>query len=230
MIYMLEARGNVLLPVMVKTFNLSNEQCSKVIQDEFAELKRKLLLKSIDYTKLKSALIPVHKDTMILQHEADREDQENVNNSGYNFEGNGFAIKSINDMYFGLFLSYKIESLISDPENLMYSLSAIYSHTGNAFSLPVSILENKLVYLKENKSGIMEKLQLKDYSTDELESLIKNSSQRSYFYNLDYLEEYGVSKFNISLELVTITGEMRKALVALKYSKPNEALELITMY
>lgn len=62
MIYTLEARGNVLLPVMVKTFNLSNEQCSKVIQDEFAELKRKLLLKSIDYTKLKSALIPVHKD------------------------------------------------------------------------------------------------------------------------------------------------------------------------
>ena len=171
-----------------------------------------------------------HRDTMILQHEADREDQENVNNSGYNWEGNGFAVKSISDMYFGLFLSYKIESLMSDHEDLRYSLSAIYSNTGDAFTLPISVLENKLLYLKENKSGIMEKLQLKDYSTKELESLIKKSVQRSYFYNLDYLEEYGVPKFNISLELVANSGEMRKVLVALKYSKQNEALELITMY
>ena len=42
MIYTLDARGNVLLPVIVKTFNLSDEPCSRVIQDEFAELKRKL--------------------------------------------------------------------------------------------------------------------------------------------------------------------------------------------
>ena len=48
MVYTLEARDNVLLPVIVKTFNLSDEQCSRIIQDEFAELRRKLLLKSID--------------------------------------------------------------------------------------------------------------------------------------------------------------------------------------
>ena len=60
----------------------------------------------------------------------------------------------------------------ADREDLRYSLSAIYSHTGDAFTLPISVLKNKLLYLKENKSDVMEKLQLKDYSTKELESLI----------------------------------------------------------
>lgn len=360
MIFTLDARGNILLPVIVNTFNLNNVQCTKVIFSEFAELKKKLQAKGIEYSKLKSALIPVHKDKkevafifdssliqnnwygnvafqsilpalnkestysilcgdiiadtipleiskeiffenlaqfhptafkhstqyyviyinnlsdaqfeaiidalsslaffvgyadmtfssrlktilayslvhlgikykdmMILQHEADREDTENVNNCGYDFENYGFSVKSINNMYYGLFLSYKIEALFADPEDLKYSMNAIYSNVASAFELPVSVLEKKLLYLKEKKAAIMEKLGLQDYSTEELAHLIKDCIRRSYFYNLEYLEEYNVPKFNISLELKTLEGKMRKVLVALKYSPANMGLELITMY
>ncbi|WP_326975583.1 hypothetical protein [Caproicibacter sp. BJN0012] len=360
MIFTLDARGNVLLPVIVNTFNLTNDQCAKVILSEFVELKKKLQAKGIEYSKLKLALTPVHKDkkevafifdstliqsnwygnvafqsilpalnkestysvlcgdiiadtiplgiseeivfenlvqfhstifkhptqyyviyinnlsnaqfeaiidalsnlaffvgyvnmtfssrlktilayslvnlgikykdTMILQHEADRDDAENVNNCGYDFEDFGFSVKSINDMYFGLFLSYKIEALFADPEDLKYSMNAIYSNITSAFELPVSVLEKKLLYLKEKKAAIMEKLGLQDYSTEELAHLIKNCIRKSYFYNLEYLEEYNVPKFNISLELKTLEGKMRKVLVALKYSPTNMGLELITMY
>lgn len=360
MIFTLDARGNVLLPVIVNTFNLNNEQCAKVIFSEFAELKKKLQAKGIEYSKLKSALIPVHKDkkefafifdssliqsnwygnaafqsilpalnkestysilcgdiiadtipleiskeiffenlvqfhftvfkhptqyyviyinnlsnaqskaiidalsnlaffvgyadmtfssrlktilayslvhlgikyknTMILQHEADREDTENINNCGYDFESHGFSVKSINDMYFGLFLSYKIEALFTDPEDLKYSMNAIYSNVVSAFELPVSVLEKKLLYLNEEKTAIMKKLGLQDYSIEELALLIKDCIRKSYFYNLEYLEEYNVPKFNISLELKTREGKMRKVLAALRYVPSNMGLELITMY
>ncbi|MEL7647295.1 MAG: hypothetical protein AAGU76_04340 [Sedimentibacter sp.] len=360
MIFTLDARGNVLLPVMVSTLNLNNEQCTKVVLGEFTELKKKLQVKGIEYSKLKSALTPVHKDkkeaafifdssliencwygnvvfksllpalnkestysilcgdiiadripldiskeiifenlvqfhstvfkhpiqyyviyinnlsdaqleaiiealssqvffvgyvdmtfssrlktilayslvhlgikyqdTMILQHEADREDDENINNCGYDFENYGFSVISINDMYFGLFLSYKIEALFADPEDLKYSMNAIYSNVTSAFELPVSVVEKKLLYLKEKKAAIMEKLGLQDYSTEELAHLIRDCITKSYFYNLEYLEEYNVPKFNISLELKTVEGKLRKVLVALKYSPSNMGLELITMY
>lgn len=62
MIFTLDARKNVLLPVMVDTFNLNDEQCAEVILSAFTELKEKLEAKGIDYSKLKPALIPVHKD------------------------------------------------------------------------------------------------------------------------------------------------------------------------
>lgn len=360
MIFTLDARGNVLLPVIVNTLNLNNEQCAKIILSAFAELKEKLQAKGIEYTKLKSALIPVHrdkqeaafifdssliesnmygylafqsilpalnkestysilcgdiiadripleisreiffenleqfhftdfkhptqyyviyinnlsnaqfraiidvlssltffvgyvdmtfssrlksilayslvnlgikyKDTMILQHEADRKDAENINNCNYDFENHGFSVKSINEMYFGLFLSYKIEAPFTDPEDLKYSMNAIHSNVTPAFELPVSVLEEKLRYLNEDKKVIMENLGLQDYSIEELAHLIKNCIRKSYFYNLEYLEEYNTPKFNISLELKTPKGKMRKVLVALKYSPANMGLELITMY
>jgi hypothetical protein len=360
MIFTLEARGNVTLPVIANMFKLNNEQCIKVILNEFEELKRKLLAKGIDYTGLKSSLIPVHKgkkelalifdrnlildycygsivfncilpamnkestysilcgdisinnvslktgyniifenlvqfhptdykcpdqyfvvyfnnltnmqmkslldalnsvyffigyvdvtfssrlktilayslvhlgikhrDLFILQHEEDLHDEENVNCCGFDFERHGFKYISINSMYFDLFLSYKIESAFADSDDLKYSLREIRSCVNSVLNLPVTVTENKLLYLKEQKTEIMEKLGLKNYTVDKLEDLIKSSIKKSYLYNLEFIEQHNVPKFSVSLELETIDSNMRKVLVALKYSLKNDAFELITMY
>lgn len=133
-------------------------------------------------------------------------------------------------MYFGLFLSYKIESYFADPEDLKWSMNAIRTSIPSVFKLPISVIKKKLRYLKEEKATIMDRLGLKDYNEEDFSLLIKNCILKSNFYNLEYLEEYNVPKFNVSLELKTTEGKMRKVLVALKYSPLNNALELITMY
>lgn len=362
MIFTLDGRGNILLPLLFDTFQLGDENCAEIVQGMFEDLKKKLLCKGIEYSKLKSALIPVHKEkretaflfdtdvikdawygntifrrllpafnkestfsilagdliaetiplrlcreiifenlvqfhptvfqhptqyhvvyinnlsddqhnkivealrhekcfvgyvdmtfsgrlktilanclvpigikhrgTMILSHEDDREDSEDVNNCGYAFEDYGFSVKSISNMYFTLFLSYKMESIFADPKDLDYSINAInpFRASEPVFRLPVFVSEDKIQYLKENKSAIMEKLGLQDCSVEILSELIKDHIRKGYFYNLEYLETYRTPKFNLSLELKTTEGKLRKVLVALKYSFDNERLELITMY
>lgn len=362
MIFTLDGRGNVLLPVLFNTFELGDENCAEIVQGMLAELKRKLLCKGIEYSKLKSALIPAHKgkrelalifdtnaidddwygnvifhcllpslnkestfsilagdiiadklppdicreiifedlvqfhsttfyhptqyyvvyinnlsenqqnriievlrnqnyfvgyvDTtfsgrlktilayslvcvgikykniMILPHEDDRKDEENVNNCGYAFEDYGFSVKSISEMYFTLFLSYKIEAVFADPQDLKYSINAINASiiSRPVFSLPVFISNEKIQYLNEEKAKIVEKLGLQNCSVETLSEIIKEHIKRGYFYNLEYLETYRTPKFNLSLELRAIDGNLRKVLVALKYSYNNERIELITMY
>ena len=338
MIFTLDGRGNVLLPLIFETLELNDAKCTEIIQDMLLGVQDRLLLKGIEYSKLKSALIPVHKDKretafvfdtsiiedswygniifkhllpvlnkdstysilegdiiadgiplsickdinnlslqqqdmiikafqsvkyfigyvdmtfsshlktllaycltcvgikykniMILPHEDDREDTENINNCGYPFENYGFTIKSINEVYFSLFLSYKIEAAFADPEDLKYSLNAICfpMPVEPVFKLPIFVSEAKVKYLRENKRGIMEKLGLEECSVEELSKLIRDRIKKGYFYNLEYLETYNVPKFNVSLELKTVENRMRKVVVSLKYSLDNTQLEFITMY
>lgn len=360
MIFTLDGRGNVLLPLLFDTLSLIDDGCTDLIQDMCSALEDKLRRKGIAYAKLKSALIPAHKDkreaafifdsaaiedpwygntvfelllpalnrestysilagdiiadglpprlchdilfeniveihpsvfqhlsqyfvvyinhlslsqqnaiveafrdqpyftgyadmtfssrlktvlaysltyvgikhqsVMILPHEEDRPDEEDANNCGYPFEENGFTVKSVNELYFTLFLSYKIEASYADPQDLSYSMSAICPHSAPVFTLPVFASDNKIVYHKENKSAIMEKLGLQDCSAEELSKLIQNRIRSGYFYNLEYLEAYHVPKFNLSMELAAADGRMRKVVAALKYSSDKQRLELLTMY
>ena len=102
-------------------------------------------------------------------------------------------------------------------------------HT-NIFALPISIPEAKLVYLKKEKSEILNRIGIIDYSTEDLSKLINEKIEKSYLYNLEYLEEYSVPKFNVLLILDSIAGHKRKVLVSLKYIVESKQLQLITMY
>ena len=358
MIYTLNARGNVLLPATVNMFNLNNSEYAKMVIDIHDEAKIKLTKKGIDYKKLKSALIPAHKDRyelalifdsqlidsdwygndvfehvlpslnkestcsilcgdiiadylpcetvhdillndmvqihpttfkyptqyfvvyinnlsslhkdtiitslitynafvgyvdttfmslfkslisrslvsicikykdiMILRHEDDIDDDKNINNCGYRFEKYGFRYISIKQMYYDLFLTYKIESILADQEDLDYSIKAISSDYDTCNKVYVD--NKKIGYLNNAKNGLMKKLNLKEYNSEDLQNLIGNKISNTYFYDLEYIEEYRTPKFNVSLELETIEGTKRKVLVALMYSEQKNSFELITMY
>jgi len=60
--------------------------------------------------------------------------------------------------------------------------------------------------------------------------LIFKKMKQSYLYNLEYLEEYNVPKFNISLDLDTIDGRKKKVVVSIRYNVESKQLQLITMY
>jgi len=49
-----------------------------------------------------------HKSTIIISHEDDRPDEENVNLIGYPFEDFGYRVVSLRSSYVGIFLGYKM--------------------------------------------------------------------------------------------------------------------------
>jgi hypothetical protein len=171
-----------------------------------------------------------HRNIILQPHEVDRNDDENINISSYPYEDSGFIIKSINEDYFGLFLSYKIESLYTDDEDLSFSLNAIFPSYQSVLELPLLIPEAKLTYLMADKRDIFSSLGLIDYTTDDLRQVIVDRMNQSYLYNLVYLAEYNVPKFNVSLELNTLSGGKRKVIVSLKYITESNQLQLVTMY
>ncbi|MBC8589659.1 hypothetical protein [Wansuia hejianensis] len=184
-------------------------------------------------TILANCLVPhaiKYKNIILQPHETDRHDDDNINILSYPYEDSGFIIRSINGDYFSLLLSYKIESLYTDDEDLSFSLNAIYPSYQSVLALPLFIPETKWKYLKTEKGNIFESLGLVDYTTDELRQVIVNRISQGYLYNLEYLEEYNVPKFNVSLGLNMLSGGIRRVIVSLKYLNESNHLQLITMY
>ncbi len=66
-----------------------------------------------------------NKDIVIMSHEDDREDTENMNLTGYPFEKSGFKIISLKQYYYISFLEYKIESRAVDKSDLLFCLNTI---------------------------------------------------------------------------------------------------------
>ncbi len=171
-----------------------------------------------------------YKNKIILSHESDRDDFENVNLRGYGFEENGFTVISINETLFNLFLSYKIVSMFPDADDLKYSLLAISKEYLPVLDLPVKVPEGKLSYIKKDKSHAIKYLNSGNITEKELEYWITNSIKRSYLYNLEYVEEHDTIKFNIIAEQNNKQSVMCKVLVALKYIKETKKLQIVSMY
>jgi hypothetical protein len=171
-------------------------------------------------------------DIIIVQHESDRSDMENVNVLGYPFETNGFKLFSVNENLFGLFLSYKIESISSDKEDVSFSLNAICPKFNSLDKLMLNINEGKVQYLKNSqkgKGGILRTVGLGDISGEELAKLIFQKIRDCYIYNLEYNTEHDVIEFNVCIELPTIEHRLRKTTVALKYIPENGEIHLLTI-
>lgn len=95
------------------------------------------------------------RDTVIFGHEPDRDNNENVNMSGYRFEENGYSCKSISDDYHGLFLSYKIERQVFPHEkDTKFSINALTDDVHLMPDLNIVVEDSKLIYLLKEKKQI----------------------------------------------------------------------------
>ena len=172
------------------------------------------------------------KNKVLMGHEDDRPDDENVNLLGYHFEGYSCECLSLRSMLFDMFLSYKIERAVysgfeSDTE---LSLNAVSETIVPLAQLDVVIEDDKLGYLRKQKRGTLEKVGL--FGTDKaaITELIRSKIASNYIYNLAYLEEHGVIKFNILIEALRESSRPIKLLVALEYKPTDHALRVITLY
>lgn len=170
--------------------------------------------------------------TVIFGHEEDRDDSENVNIPGYSFEENGYECKSVNVMYYGLFLSYKIErQAFPEEKDTKFSINALTADIHMVSDLDVFVEDKKLAYLLKEREANLKRAELLDVTPEELARFIKGKIEGNYIYNLTYRAESDTLKFNV---MINVQGKKidrsAKLLASLEYQPKIKSLRLITLF
>jgi hypothetical protein len=174
-----------------------------------------------------------HGTTIVMGHEDDRPNEENVNLVGYPFEEFGYHVASLQSNYSGLFLGYKIERPVFPgfEVDTEMSLNAVSANVLPIDDFAVELEEAKHNYLESQKLGKLEKAGVSDFDRIELAKLIRAKITASYIYNLAYLPDHEVIKFNVMLEIPRVDGGYpTRVLAALEYQPTRKNLRVITLY
>ncbi len=176
-----------------------------------------------------------HKNAIIMAHEDDRDNNENINVCCYPFEKNGYLCKSLQSSLYGVFLSYKIEREVYEgfEEDTLFSINAISENVSVIYDFNVMVEESKLQYLFNNKRGKLKKCGMINFGPKELEQMIRKKIRSNYIYNMRYLKEHEKVEFNFNILVETKapdSGELVKITLGLKYKPSENLLRLITMF
>lgn len=170
--------------------------------------------------------------TLIIGHEDDRSNDENVNITFYPLEDFGHKLVSLQDQYFSIFLAYKIERpafnhFEADTE---LSLNAISDEVVLFEGFDVVLEEAKYQYLLDAKHGKLRQAGLGDAARETIAALIQEKLNANYIYNLAYLEEHNVMKFNLQIQVPRPIGYPARLTAALEYIPKKRVLRVITLH
>jgi len=173
-----------------------------------------------------------HGMTLIVAHEDDRDNSENINITLYPLEEFGYRVASLQGVYFSIFLAFKIErpSFKGFHTDTELALNAISDEVALFENFVVLLDEAKHGYLINKKPGKLKKAGLEAANREYIAALIKSQLSANYIYNLSYLEEHGVMKFNLMLEVQHSTGYPARMTAALEYLPAKQTLRVITFY
>lgn len=169
---------------------------------------------------------------IIQGHENDRDDADNVNMCGYPFEENGYKCVSLRCDLAGVLLAYKIERQVIDGfyVDTEFSLNAVNQNVSKIDTFDVYVEDAKLKYLKKYKPGSMHHAGLDHISANELSKIIREKIKSNYIYNMSYISDHSVTKFNLMMEIAGKDGKLFRLMAALEYKPDDEILRLITLY
>jgi hypothetical protein len=170
--------------------------------------------------------------TLIVAHEDDRVNSENINITMYPLEEFYYQLASLQGMYFSIFLAFKIErpSFKGFPIDTELSLNAISNEVAVFEGFAVRLDEEKYGYLINEKLGKLRKAGLEAVDREYIAALIQSRLSANYIYNLSYLEEHNVMKFNIMLEVQRTTGYPTRMTAVLEYLPGERTLRVITLH
>lgn len=170
--------------------------------------------------------------TLIVAHEDDRDNSENINITFYPLENFGYKVASLQGTYFSIFLAFKIErpSFKGFQIDTELSLNAISDEVALFDDFDVILDEAKHGYLINEKLGKLKKAGLDTADRDYIAKLIQSQLSANYIYNLSYLEEHDVMKFNLMLEVQRSSGYPTRMTAALEYLPAKQALRVITLH
>ena len=158
---------------------------------------------------------------------------KNYDSTMYGLEDYGFTIKTISSINYSSFLNYKIEREVYNHymSDQLLSLATISPDSKDIRDFEIEIADEKFEYLINNKSGSLSLSGLTSISKEELSILIKKKINSNYFYNLEFLKEFQVAKFNIVIELLNNRSRLPvKYLISMEYKAKENKLRVITMY
>lgn len=164
-------------------------------------------------------------------HEDDVDDSHDSNMQGWPWSEHGYILRSFRDMYFHLFLSYKIERRVLPgfESDTRFALAAISNEPLSLTEMAVEDADAR--FLASEKSGSMAKAGLASMTSDQLQVIIGERLMQSYIYELWYREEYDIRQFNIMMEVPSPVGPIPARVGAtLEYRPSDRSLRLITMY
>lgn len=170
---------------------------------------------------------------VILAHEDDRSNDENINMLGYPFEDFGYRVLSLQNVHFGVFLSFKIERPVyagfeSDTE---MALNAISDNVLDIKDFKVRIDPEKHGYLLSEKDGKLRKAQLVEFDRENLSELIQAKLAGNYIYNMVFLDEHDVRKFSLMIEMERQdSGHPTRLAAGFEYLPEEQVLRLITLH
>lgn len=197
----------------------------------FADVTHQSVFKSYISNILTNVCIK-NKSTVIMSHPADYSDKDNINMRGFPFEENGFKVVSINEDSYGTFLSYKIESVIPDKEDLGFSFNALFPKFDSFEQIKLQISDDKwnnyLLDKEKGKGRIMEALGYGSVDKECFRKEIFKHICANYIYDLKKNEQ-GVLMFNVCVELPTINDHIRKTKIVLKYHPDTGIIEIVTV-
>ncbi len=173
-----------------------------------------------------------HRKKLILAHEPDRSNLENINITMYNLEQFGYEVASLQSDSYDMFLKYKIERPVfkGDQSDVELALNAISSNVHPLHDFTVQLDEAKHGYLINEKLGKLKKAGLENSDRSMIESIIQAKVSANYIYSMTYLEEHDVMKFNIMLELGRTDGYPTRMTAALEYIPNEKILRVITLH
>jgi hypothetical protein len=135
--------------------------------------------------------------------------------------------------YFGILLSYKIESPVPAPSDadVRFSTNVFTDGPKDLGAFEVDLEEAKLGYLQSEKEGVLKRLGVLGAPKTTIEELINRKLTSNYIYSMSYSDQFEVAKFNMMLELDPLDGgEPVRTLAALEYQPASERLRVITFY
>ena len=221
--------------------NIGSIEAAKII-DTFSSSREFYGYAYLDYNSaFKSYLSRIlvsecvkYKKTIISSHPSDYLDSENIQMRPYPYIENGFTFVSINDESYEPFLHYKIESIVPDKDDIGFCFNALFPKFDSIEKLKVVVSDDKyykyLITEKNGKGKILSMLGFDETNKSYFEKQICEKVSKNYIYNLEYLVEHDVYKFNICIEFPQKDGGVRKAIAGFKYFCESGELFLITFF
>jgi hypothetical protein len=175
-----------------------------------------------------------HGETFICRHEDDRPHEDNVNMHWWPLEEHDYRVVSVPDsLHFSPFLAYKIERAVHPhfESDTILALATVSEDPRSLVGFEVLVEEAKLEYLRRAKAGSLQLAGIERASESELQELIRRKLQSNYIYELDYLADHDVTKFNIMLEFDNADRQHPTRLtLALEYRPQENTLRVVTMF
>lgn len=190
------------------------------------DLTRDSAIKTYISTCLVRAFIK-HEALIISGHEDDRDPAEDYNLSLFDFDQFGLTVRSLPFMYYGVFLSYKIErqNMPQDGDR-RFSLNAMTPSPKLIEDFEVVLEEPKLQYLRQQKARSLKRAGFADLDGADISQRIREKVDASYIYYLSHATNAPTLKFNVLIE----TASGARIECALEYQPDQGTLKVVTLF